>query len=783
MNLNKLLTKNGKRFVCFVFLLSICAFVFLGIVVNNGFTTNAFAQEVISNANNKEVGANGEENGTQAANFTNLIVFIKFNGEGEFVNELCGGSSSTVTEIVQNCYTKAEYCVSDYYLKASNGKVKMQNLYLFGANGGSLTLSKERGYYCSNQTNNPIGYEYYEYGMRMYELKQDWSVAITSAISGGAQITNADKTIAYDLSQLDKNGDGYVDSLTVIYKYSDKYSVAWSDCLWNYQDFYSGATFSAGKNSITSGAYLQITANFNYLYSDANGLKFASLKTMIHEMGHIFGLKDLYRSETNSRVYYMSAMSNAISPIPQYISSKEREALGWLDKSNIAYIDSAGEYTVNVTSSQAASGVVCYKINVGGTNKTLYLEYRDFTGFANKYDRQEKIVYNANGNIASHINLKSGLVCFLADKDTIFPNNLNTSGSHWSYEVLGGQFATKVDAALQAGESLPISQNLSVEVIALDADKLTFRIVGDGIDASHSHAAAKTNYKAATCTQLGNIEYWYCSTCNQYFADEQLKTIINKEDTVINYLPHSGTIVKGKQPTCSTYGFTDGEQCKFCNKVLVAQQQIEKLAHTPSDWIIDKQPTSLENGQKHKECLKCSEVLVTETIIYQGDSSGGNISGGNDGDNVDGGGDKEDGGETEKPPIDENPPVDENPPESGGDDGNDGDNADVGGDDSNEGNDSGGDDSGDGSGDSSSETEKPPIDGEPPIDEQPPIDDSSSSSEPSDSQPSFSADGALGSSDYYSSGCKSNFSSCKILLLIFILSIAVFIKKQRVKSK
>lgn len=763
MILNKLLTKNGKRFVCFVFLLSICAFVLFGCFVNNGFTTKAFAQEVISNANGKESGtnnntgctnnnadgANGEAGGTQAANFTNLIVFIKFNGESEFVNDLCGGSSSTVTDIVQNCYTKAEYCVSDYYLKASNGKVKMQNLYLFGADGGSLTLSKERGYYCSNQTNNPIGYEYYEYGMRMYELKQDWSAAITSAISGGAQITNADKTVAYDLSQLDKNGDGYVDSLTVIYKYSDKYSVAWSDCLWNYQDFYSGATFSDGKNSITSGAYLQITANFNYLYSDANGLKFASLKTMIHEMGHIFGLKDLYRSETNSRVYYMSAMSNAISPIPQYISSKEREALGWLDKSNIAYIDSAGEYTVNVTSSQASSGVVCYKINVGGTNKTLYLEYRDFTGFANKYDRQEKIVYNANGNISSHINLKSGLICFLADKDTIFPNNLNTSGSHWSYEVLGGgQFATKVDAALQAGESLPISQNLSVEVIALDADKLTFRIVGDGIDVSHSHAATKTNYKAATCIQLGNIEYWYCSTCNQYFADEQLKTIINKEDTLINYLPHSGTIVKGKQPTCSTYGFTDGEQCKLCNKVLVAQQQIEKLAHTPSDWIIDKQPTALENGQKHKECLKCSEVLVSETIIYQGDDS-------NDGNDSSGDSSSDsscDSSETEKPPVDENPP------ESG-------------------------DDSGEDSGDSSSETGKPPIDSEPPIDEKPPIDDSSSSSEPFGSQPSFSSDGGLGSSDYYSSGCKSNFSSCKILSLIFILSIAVFIKKQRVKSK
>lgn len=728
MELSKLLTKKEKRFACLVLIFVICLFAVAALgKFCNGFTKAVLAEEIAHKTDavcdEKDGETFNKKQELQDSNFTNLIVFIKFSGESEFINDTCGGSF-TVKDIVENSYTKADYCVTDYYQKVSNGKVQMQNLYLYDVDGGSLTLNKERGYYCSNQINNPDGYEYYEYGTRMYELKQDWSAAITSAINNGVKISNVDKTAVYDLKQLDKNGDGYLDSLTLIYKYSDKYSVAWSDCLWNYQDFYSGAIFAKDETLITSGAYLQITANFNYLYSDANGLKFASLKTMIHETGHIFGLKDLYRSQTNSRVYYMSTMANALSPVPQYISSKEREALGWLDQSNIAYIDSAGTYTVNVIASQPARGIVCYKIDVSDTDKTLYLEYRNFAGSKNKYDSQEKEVYNAYGNQISRINLKSGLVCFLADKDTKFPNNLNTSGSHWNYEVLGGQYATKSDAALQGGESLLVSQNLLVEVVAVEDEKLTFRVVGDGIESGNKHSVIKTPYKAAICTDLGNIEYWYCLTCNKYFADELLKKEIEQSDTIINLIPHSGKIIKGEQPTCSSKGFSDGEECEFCGKVIIARQEINKLNHEPSDWIIDKRATALENGQRHKECLKCFEVLVTETIIYQDDSSENVDSGGNiyDDSGVSGGGDS--GNEDAKPPINNEPIIDETPTIGNG--GN----------------------LGDLSSDESGEDEK------------------------------WQSSG----NDYSLNGCKSNFSSSKVLCLTFISTIALFIKKRSAKK-
>lgn len=568
------------------------------------------------------ISVNAEEKNDR--NFTNLVVFAKFNGETEFIDDLCAKTTS-VKEVVENSYSRAEYNVADYYEKVSNGKVKMQNVYLFDGDGKSVTLSNARGYYCSQDTSNSIGYSPSEYYSRTYELKTDWANAISSAVVDGGILTDFSGEKRYSLADLDKNDDGYIDSLTIVYKYSDLYSVSWSDCLWNYQDYYN-VTLSDGKTSVQSGAYLQFTANFNYLYSDANGLKFASLKTMIHETGHIFGLKDLYRSATDSRVYYMSAMANALSPVPQYISAKEREALGWLEKGNIRSITSSGEYTISLTEDEKTSNVVCYKINLANSTKTVYLEYRRFDSVKNKYDNQVKSVFNAEGNQIKPLTIKSGLVCFLADKNTKFPNNLNTSGSYWNYEVLGGSFATKSDSALAENDSLMLSATLEVQVVSVGENSLTFRIVGSGIDSSHTHDATKTEYSAPTCLKSGNIEYYYCNECNSYFSDKDLKNEITLADTVIKPISHNPVTVKGYEPTCKKKGLTDGEKCFRCDTVLVEQSEINVLPHTPSEWIIDKVASASENGKKHKECIKCKEILQTEVIEYENSNTEESVS-------------------------------------------------------------------------------------------------------------------------------------------------------------
>ena len=48
--------------------------------------------------------------------------------------------------------------------------------------------------------------------------------------------------------------------------------------------------------------------------------------------------------------------------------------------------------------------------------------------------------------------------------------------------------------------------------------------------------------------------------------------------------------------------------------MIEAQETVEKLAHTPSDWIIDQPAEVGADGKKHKECVDCGEILEEEVI-------------------------------------------------------------------------------------------------------------------------------------------------------------------------
>lgn len=53
------------------------------------------------------------------------------------------------------------------------------------------------------------------------------------------------------------------------------------------------------------------------------------------------------------------------------------------------------------------------------------------------------------------------------------------------------------------------------------------------------HSLTYYEYKAPTCTENGNKEYWYCESCKQYFSDENATMSTTKEDTVIPATEHA----------------------------------------------------------------------------------------------------------------------------------------------------------------------------------------------------------------------------------------------------
>ena len=74
-------------------------------------------------------------------------------------------------------------------------------------------------------------------------------------------------------------------------------------------------------------------------------------------------------------------------------------------------------------------------------------------------------------------------------------------------------------------------------------------------------------------------------------------------------------------PTCTEDGFTT-YTCECGDSY--TDNPVQKLGHTESDWLVDKQATYEETGSQHKECTVCHEVLQNEDIpvLEKPDSEG-----------------------------------------------------------------------------------------------------------------------------------------------------------------
>ena len=71
--------------------------------------------------------------------------------------------------------------------------------------------------------------------------------------------------------------------------------------------------------------------------------------------------------------------------------------------------------------------------------------------------------------------------------------------------------------------------------------------------------------KAATCTEEGNIAYYFCSHCGKSFADEDCKNELSDADIVVAALGHDLTHHDAVAATCTTDGNIEYWSCNRCN--------------------------------------------------------------------------------------------------------------------------------------------------------------------------------------------------------------------------
>lgn len=82
-----------------------------------------------------------------------------------------------------------------------------------------------------------------------------------------------------------------------------------------------------------------------------------------------------------------------------------------------------------------------------------------------------------------------------------------------------------------------------------------------------THNMQATAAKAATCTEDGNIAYWYCVNCSKYFSDAEATNEITYVDTVVSATGHQKvTATPAKDATYDENGNIAYWYCSDCDK-------------------------------------------------------------------------------------------------------------------------------------------------------------------------------------------------------------------------
>ncbi|MBR3894198.1 MAG: InlB B-repeat-containing protein [Clostridia bacterium] len=86
--------------------------------------------------------------------------------------------------------------------------------------------------------------------------------------------------------------------------------------------------------------------------------------------------------------------------------------------------------------------------------------------------------------------------------------------------------------------------------------------------------------KEPTCTEDGQIEFWYCELCGRIYSDEDCNTQISRQETIVSATGHNTVIDDAVEATHTSTGLTQGSHCDVCGTVLVEQQVIPVIPGT-----------------------------------------------------------------------------------------------------------------------------------------------------------------------------------------------------------
>ena len=315
--------------------------------------------------------------------------------------------------------------LASYYEKSSYGQLNLSFTY---ADPYSVGMTAEQFYGKATSDDDRADYCYGS------------AKAMRDAVAAYKAKNGSDST-----KKFDQDGDGFIDSVIMIYSQEqspdyDDAGLYWAYRYWDYwDDSLEQVDGSLTENTESPVGYSYFWASLGFFYEGISGGKGKGVDahTLIHEFGHMLGADDYYNSDGNSSTSAVNEPTGGLTMMAYNVldhDSFNKLQYGWVDP---YYVTGSAEVTLN---SFTTSGDCILLADENGWNGTAFdeyvlIEYYTPTGL-NELDGMTS--YLGTGSLSS-----SGVRIWHVDNRLyLYDSNENDRGWATDAQVEAGSFGS-----------------------------------------------------------------------------------------------------------------------------------------------------------------------------------------------------------------------------------------------------------------------------------------------------------------------------------------------------